>query len=273
MTKFDKLKFVCNKSEGEFDWGKSRSELFERLCDADRREFLAIIKEDPEFIEAYNSLGFIEIDNRNYGLAFMYFQDAFNIGNSLIPKNFRGNIIWAAIDNRPFLTAIQGLGLSFMYSNEFEQAIKFFEMNLKYNPNDNQGIRTLATQCYIATGNLKKILNICLSFSDDILVDIIYGKIWALYYLGELDKAKKTLQRAITDRPLVAEELIAENHILSYNRVSENFYIGSIGEAYDYWKRTGQYWTNPKLKEFVKNGLKISQDDKKKSLNSHTEYQ
>lgn len=263
MGKYDKLKFIHSDLEGKFEWGRNRFTLFERFYDADEiidqeiaeSELKMIIREDPEFIDAYNSLGWLEIDSFNYGLALIYFKKAFKIGNSLIPKTFNGKIIWGIIDNRPFLRAIQGLGLSFLFINESKKALKYFEKNLKYNPNDNQGIRALAIHCYIALGDYNNILKICRSFPDDLMPDTMYGKVFALFYSEKINEAEKALQKALHYFPLAAKELISKKHNPVFGNIPGTLTVGGQDEAYDYWKRVGRFWTNPKLKEFLKIGL------------------
>lgn len=263
MSKYDKLKFNHSSSEGAFDWGKNRFELFERFYDADEifdkeiaeSEFKMIIEGDPEFIDAYNSLGWLAMEDFNYGIAQSYFQKAFKIGNSLIPKSFKGEIIWGIIDNRPFLRAMHGLGLSYLYINEFEHALKYFKKNLEYNSNDNQGIRALAIHCYIALGEFKNVLKINGLFPGDAMVDTMYGKVYALYNLQKTKEAEQALEEALKYLPLVAKELSSKNHKPVYNNYPGTITMGGQDEAYDYWKRLGQYWTNPQLKEFLKNGL------------------
>lgn len=263
MGKYDKLKFHYSSTVGEFDWGKNRSEVFERFYDADEildkevaeSEFKMIIREDPEFIDAYNSLGWFAMEEFNYGIAQSYFQKAFKIGNSLIPKGFNGEIIWGIIDNRPFLRAMHGLGLSYLSINDFKQALRYFKKNLEYNSNDNQGIRALAIHCYIALGVFNNILKINRSFPDDAMADTMYGKVFALYNLQKTKEAEEALSEALRYLPLVAKELVSNNHKLPQTIHLGTITVGGHDEAYDYWERLGQYWTNPLLKEFLENGI------------------
>jgi len=262
-TKYDKLKFNYSKNEGEFDWGENRYELFERFYDADEilekdiaeSEFKMIIKDDPEFIDAYNSLGWLEIELKNFGNALKYFGNAFRIGNILIPKSFNGEIIWGVIDNRPFLRSLQGLGVSLFFINEFEKALFYFKKTLKYNSNDNQGIRSLAIHCYVALGEFKKILKLCKSFPDDSMPETEFGKVLAYYKLSKYKDAEKTLEDALKWHPLVAKELISNKHKEVKSKLKGTITFGGEDEAYEYWKMMGQYWTGEELKQFLKSGL------------------
>jgi tetratricopeptide (TPR) repeat protein len=263
MVKYDKLKFINTPMGGEFDWGDNRAELFDRFYDAEESpdreiaesEFKMIIREDPEFIDAYNSLGWMALEESNDDEAQTYFQKAFKIGNSLIPKDFKGEIPWGIIANRPFLRALQSLGLSYLVINKLQKALDYFEKNLKYNPNDNQGIRTLAIHCYMALGECKKILHINRSFPNDTMPETMYGKVFALFNLQKNEEAEEALKEALQHLPLVAKELIAKNHEPPLNFSAWTVTFGSQDEAYDYWQRLGKYWTSPMIKKFLENGI------------------
>lgn len=263
MKKYEKPKFDHDGQMGEFDWGEDREEIFERFydaCDFQDREFAvkeleSIILADPYFIDAYNSLGWIAFDYLNYGSCLFYFEKAYKIGNSLIPKTFKGEIIWGIVGNRSFLRAVEGIGMTYMYINDHEKALKYFEKNLKFNPNDNQGIRGLAISSYLALGDYKNVLKICNWFNDDILPETLYGKVIANYYLDNLKEAGEALQHALLVLPSVAKELISVKHKTVHSEHPESITVGSAFEAYLYWKRNGIFWTNPKLKEFLKAGL------------------
>ena len=260
--KYDKLVFH-SKHNGEFDWGQNRTELFERFYDADEiidsdvaeSEFEMIIKEDPEFIDAYNSLGWLEIDSKNYGNALKFFSHAFKVGYELIPKNFKGEINWGIIDNRPFLRSLRGLGVTFLFINEFEKALFYFEKNLSYNPSDNQGIRSLAIHCYIALGEFNKVLKLGKSFPDDAMAETEYGKVLANYKLAKYEEAEKALEDALKWHPLIAKELISKKHKVVMPTVKGTINFGGTDEAYEYWRMMGQYWTGEELSKFLKNGL------------------
>ena len=266
MSKYPKLKFEIHDFDGEvtgaFEWGNSRSAIFDRYYNAQELsdpneaafEFEGIIKDDPEFIHAHSSLGFLELDYYNNGNALHYFKKGYQLGNKLIPKNFRGQIIWAMMENRPFLRVMQGLGLSYLFMRKWKKAAQIFEKMLKYNPNDNQGIRALSIECYLAMGKYDKILKINKQFPQDILPDTLYGAVLANYRLDKIKEAEEALKLAIEFSPNVANELIKKSH--KKIQLTRSVTVGGEDEAYGYWERIGLYWTDPKILKFIKNGLK-----------------
>ena len=263
MGKHPKLKFHHSPTNGRFDWGDTRGNLFERFFDAEEledietamNEYSAITSEDPDFIDAYNSMALIESESMNYGFAIVTYRRAYDIGNKLIPDNFKGEILWADTDNRPFLRSVMGVGLTFLALNEFDAALNYFSQCLTYNPNDNQGARAHVIQCYIALGEFQSILDMCICFPEDTLCEIMYGKVLAFYKLGYLKEADIALKEAIKEHPLVAKELVAPTHKPVHPEIPGRVIMGSKEEAYDYWKRLGQYWTDPQLKLFIKSSI------------------
>jgi tetratricopeptide (TPR) repeat protein len=264
MNKYGKLRFVKSKNDGRFDFGNKRQLLFERFYDACEMEdeeaagleLLKIIEEDNEFIEAYNRLGWEAMGSDNFGLARVFYFGAYDICDELIPKNFKGEISWTNIDNRPFLRALYGLGLTFLYVNDFITALQYFNKILEYNRNDNQGARASVIHCYMALGDFKGILKVCNSYSEDGLLEVLYGRAFALFYLDRLDESKKALNDAISLYPLIAKELVSAKYKPFPDRNPEVQVCGSKEEAEYYLSEFGHYWINPKLKEFLKNGLK-----------------
>ena len=262
--KYGKLKFKIydydGEINGEFDWGSNRKDIFDRFYDADEiddqdlayKELLKITNDDPEFIDAYNSLGWWELNFYNYGNALNYFETAYRIGSKLIPKEFKGTILWGFLHNRPFLRAMHGLGLVYEYMGEYEKAVNIYDKVLKYNPNDNQGVRALAIETNLFMGNYKKILNICKFYPEDIMPDTLYGKFVAHYRLGQKDKAAEILKEANKTLPNVTRELLKEKHKKIESKRPGTITVGGEDEAYDYWHRTRVIWTDPELIRFIK---------------------
>ena len=148
---------------------------------------------------------------------------------------------------------MQGLGLAYLFMREWEKASQIFSKMLNYNPEDNQGIRALIIQSYLAMGKFKDVLKINKLFPEDILPDTLYGAVLANHRLDKIDEAKKALKTAIVYSPNVAKELIKKNH--TKKELSDSVIVGGEEEAYDYWERNGLFWTDPKILKFVEDGL------------------
>jgi len=253
--------------EGRFEWGKKRDRIFQRFFDAEellddgyevrgKSVLKKIIIEDPQFIDAYNSLGFLEINAGKYSNALKIFKQAFAIGSRHIPDNFVGKIIWGMLDNRPFLRAMHGLGICYLKTDDLAKANAIFEKMLKYNPNDNQGIRALAIQSNIALKQYSTVLSICSKYPDDAMADTLYGRVLALYKTAKVQEAAKALEEAIKYLPLVARELVKRQHIPMNGEMPGSMTWGGADEAYEYWHRVGKYWEEcAETLDFVRRGL------------------
>lgn len=246
--------------QGEFVWGSGRNHIFEMFYNTSKHtnpglfleELDQIIELDPQFIDAHNGFAFWEFENKNYGNAKGFFEQALKIGNNVIPKNFSGQILWGVIDNRPFLRAMHGIGLCHLFTANFEKALRIFNKILGYNPDDNQGIRALAIECNFALGRFNGILGICMQYADDGMPDVLYGKVFAYYRLKQIEKAREALKVAARYSPLVGQELLKKRHKSPINSDPGYITSGGTDEAYDYWERLGRYWTDPDLIAFLK---------------------
>lgn len=252
--------------EGRFEWGEDRDRISENFYRAEemlddgftvqgKSALKKILAEDPQFIDAYNSLGFLEMDAGKYDKAMTILRQAFEIGNNLIPHDFDGKIMWGFLDNRPFLRSMHGLGVCYLKTGDMTKANDLFAKMLKYNPNDNQGIRALAIECNLAFKNYPEVLAICDRYPDDAMADTLYGRILALHRTGRMQEASIALSDATKHLPLVAKELAKTQHTPVYGDM-----LGSVTwggpEAYEYWERVGKYWTeNPEAVDFIRKGL------------------
>ena len=246
---------------GIIEWGRARNSLFERYYEAVQinevytsiYELEQILEDDPYFLDAYNAIGWMEMDMLNYGLALDQFETARKKAQKFVPKNFQGLIEWGFSENRPFLRTLQGLGIGLLNIHQYKKAVKIFEQMLSYNPDDNQGIRMAAIHAYMALGNFNAILNLCARFPDDIMADVLYGKVYAYFRLDRLSEARKALEQAVQQSPNIAKEITKKSH--KTVRVGMPFAYGSEEEAFDFWNRVGIFWTDPKLISFVKEAL------------------
>jgi len=266
---FKKLTFKVAEFGGEtmgiFDWGKGRDEIFnryraiEKIDDPEQMmsQLQKLIDEDPEFIDAYNRLGWWEYALHNFGNAISLFYFAYEIGSKTIPIDFQGKIDWGFLENRPFLSTMEGLAQSLLSVGHHEDAIELCEEMLRYNPADNQAIRALIIENYLHIGDYKNILKICKMFTDDILPDTLYGKFIAHYRLNDLDKARDSLKNAYVYAPNIAHEVIKKKHRHVKDELLTVTIAGSAEEAIDYWNRTRHIWNEPGIVSYVKSNLDL----------------
>ncbi len=121
------------------------------------------------------------------------------------------------------------------------------------NPNDNQGVRSMAIEALFKVGRLEDVLKIAEHYPIDIMPETLYGRALALFKLGQREKATVALKKAISFSPLVGKELLKARHRLPRTANFDMVTVGCADEAYYYWKDSGKFWKRaPEALEWLK---------------------
>lgn len=201
----------------------------------------------PEFIDAYHHLAIILDETKRHNEARQAWETAVEIGQSAFPKSFkrgRHRLPWGILDNRPFLRALHSWGLQLLKEEKVLQALDIFKDMLSMNPNDNQGIRALAIDCYFRLRQPDRVLAICKRYPQDTMEEVLYGRPLALFQLHQEREARTALQKAVEIIPLVAKELLKKTHRPPKDLNPRYVTHGGRDQAYYYWRRNGQHWEN-----------------------------
>lgn len=266
------MKLIKYYNDWKFIYPKGMDEVFDEYMEAieylgsDEKEcqkrLKKIINQFPEsHLDAYNHLS-ISLRNQNKTDESLHFALlSYSLGKNAFPKEFNENtdeISWLDMDNRPFLRACQILGLEFQFRKNINRAIELYEENLKYNPNDNQGIRYLLLECYFLNKDFENIKKLFDKYNDDYSVEFLYGRL--IYDI--LKNQGKLIEELIFDAKKCNKYVIyelakdlhikPESHILLWGEMSEGNSVGSIQEAYEYWNRNKKILNLKKIKEFFK---------------------
>lgn len=209
------------------------------------QRYRQLLSDYPEFIDVYHHLAMLLDETDRDPEAFALWQHVVQLGLECLPEPVRSgsdSLPWLFIDNRPFLRAYHGLALEILERGEVERALKAFLRLLAWNPNDNQGIRSLAVDCYFRLGQPDGVLEICERFPEDGMEGVLYGRPLALYRLGKAERARAALAEAIENLPLVAQELVKKRHRKPKDMRLDRVALWSPEQAYLYWKEQGSYW-------------------------------
>lgn len=204
-----------------------------------------LLSDYPEFIDVYHHLAMLLDEAGREAEAFALWQHVGKIGLECLPEEIcsgSGSLPWLFLDNRPFLRAYHGLALEILERGEVEKALEAFLRLLAWNPNDNQGVRALAVDCYFRLNQPEGVLEICELFPDDGMEGVLFGRPLALYQVGEIERAREALVLAVDNLPLVAQELVKERHRKPKGLRLDRVALWSPEQAYLYWKEQGQYW-------------------------------
>jgi tetratricopeptide (TPR) repeat protein len=155
-----------------------------------------LLSDYPEFIDVYHHLAMLLDEAGQEAEAFALWQHVGKIGLECLPEEIRsgsGSLPWLFLDNRPFLRAYHGVALEIRERGEVETALDAFLRLLAWNPNDNQGVRALAVDCYFRLNQPEGVLEICELFPDDGMEGVLFGRPLALYQVGEIERAREML--------------------------------------------------------------------------------
>ncbi len=115
-----------------------------------------LLDKEPNFLEGYAQIGASYLDCDSVDQAMIWYQKGLDIALPLIPKDFKGSIAWYELDNRPFLRLHHGCILCLLKLKQYKKAAKMMEQHLRWNKNDNIGVRYLIGDAFLNAGMTKK---------------------------------------------------------------------------------------------------------------------
>lgn len=118
--------------------------------------FERAIKLDPDLADAYNGLAEVAIDKGNFSAAEEYYRKAYEKAKARLgTEDEKAFAWWGELETRPYMRSRQGLGLLFLETMRYDEAISEFKELLRRNPNDNQGVRYLVAPTYVLKNDLE----------------------------------------------------------------------------------------------------------------------
>jgi len=206
-----------------------------------------LLSEFPEFIDVSHHLAMLLDETTRGDEAIQIWGKAVNIGLSCFPTRFsigKDLLSWGLLDNRPFLRAYHSFGLTLLEREKVAEALEIFTNILSLNPNDNQGVRSLVVTCNFILQRPWEVLAISQQYEDDMMAEIVYGTVLALFQMGLKSDAETALSEAVKYLPLVAQELVKKRHPKPEELYLDRITVGGMDEAYYYWTEHGKFWKN-----------------------------
>jgi len=115
---------------------------------------------------------------------------------------------WSDERNRCMLRMLFRLYLLRAETGERRAAADVLERLLALNPRDNHGVRAELMNQYLRAGEDTKALELAHRFPTDVLADLAYGEVLALYRLGQQDRAAHVLHEAVGRLPRIPRFLL-----------------------------------------------------------------
>ncbi|MGB5831325.1 MAG: hypothetical protein WBG92_04970 [Thiohalocapsa sp.] len=115
---------------------------------------------------------------------------------------------WSDERNRPALRMLFRLYLLRAEAGARTMAKDVLERLLALNPRDNHGIRAELMNHFLRDGDDSKALALANQFPTDVLADLAYGEVLALYRLGQQERAADVLHAAVGRLPRIPRFLL-----------------------------------------------------------------
>ncbi|MGB9721724.1 MAG: tetratricopeptide repeat protein [bacterium] len=233
--------------------------------------FLNAIKIDPNIADAYNGLADIAYLRGDLSNAEKYYHQAYEKAKLSLkteaPEAFHW---WGELETRPYMRARHGLGLVYLQTERFDEAIIEFKELLKRNKNDNQGIRYLVAPTYLLkfdiTGAIQEFKWYEKHYRGD-MPDPFYLANWglALFLNRDFEKSAIKFRQLIFTNPYLIPLILKEKtEVLP---IWHSINLMEIDYAYDYFEYYGELWEKYfEVKEFIRflwKDAEIQEDYKK----------
>lgn len=136
------------------------------------------------------------------------YQRALAIVDATIAATGVSCLPWSAERNRPALRLLFRRYLHAAEAGREEDAAAAVERLLALNPQDNHGARAELMNHYLRARSDQEALELARRFPNDLLADLAYGEVLALYRLGYQEHAARALRRAVDRLPRIPRFLL-----------------------------------------------------------------
>lgn len=148
---------------------------------------------------------------------------------------------WIITENRPGLRCLSLATMRSMSLEKSEETKELSTYYLRLNPTDNHGLRTGLMNCCLHEGANEEALKLSDAYPEDIALEIVFGRILALYNLGRLKEAEADLRLAAKRFPHAVKYLTAKK--IKQPKLHEMGYsVGGKDQAWLYRASSRQLW-------------------------------
>ncbi|WP_242519162.1 SEC-C domain-containing protein [Halochromatium roseum] len=136
------------------------------------------------------------------------YKRALAIIDATVAETGVGCLPWRAERNRPALRLLFRAYLHEAEAGREEAAAAVVERLLALNPQDNHGARAELMNHYLRARSDQQALELVRRFPNDLLADLAYGEVLALYRLGHQEHAARALNSAVDRLPRIPRFLL-----------------------------------------------------------------
>ena len=203
-----------------------------------------MLAETPHWLEGLALRAYLKDVDGDAGGAKADAEAAYRYGLGKIREAFkgkRGRIEWGHLENRPFLRAAASYTALLLGAGEYDEAAKICRQMLRWNPNDNQGMRFILGPSLLRAGQpqgaeraLEKIAPEHPAMGYELALTMMESGRWT--------EAATVLRRADAENPYIAYRLVFAR-IPRPMPVWMGWNLGDYDGADDYAAQWGARWT------------------------------
>jgi tetratricopeptide (TPR) repeat protein len=205
-----------------------------------------MLKQIPEFFFAVNVLAQLLAEKQAYDEVQRLYEYTITKAYTRIPPVFvraRDRVRWTYKGNRDFLNMLYSYAGFVDASGDINNAIKWYEELLAFNPGDEQGVRGLLATAYLKARMPEYVIGLTAYFQRDRLPLMVMGALLAFIQQGDVAIAKQMIKEVKVKQRNAVKELLKATHIPPLTLPPlENVTPGSEEEAYHFWLIQGRLW-------------------------------
>ena len=152
-----------------------------------------------------------------------------------------GTLPWIDPRNRPALRLLFRCYRRHAEAGDDARAVAVMELLLELNPRDNHGVRAELMNHYLRAHEDEKALGLARRFPTDVLADMAYGEVLALYRLGHQERAALVLHEAVHRLPRVPRFLLRKR-VRRPELHQGSFVAGGDDQAWHYRQAMRDVW-------------------------------
>ena len=157
-------------------------------------------------------------------------------------KSWTGNF-WLATETRPYMRACEGIGEIAWALGRLDHAIEVYQLMLRLNPSDNQGVRYQLANCLLEVGDTESAQQLLKQFDDDAAANWAYSRALMLFLKrGDGPIAAKALDAAINTNVFVPDLLLRHKRLP--RELPPYIGFGDESEAVAYVAYAARAWEN-----------------------------
>ena len=236
--------------------------LIDKKPEKAEKELLSLIEDYPYYFGAYSCLSELYRRQQKLDEALAIVEQGYLKGKALFPEEFnfsKHKLEWPVLDNRAWLRVCQAYGLECLWQKQYPKAIEVFSMILSLNEGDNQGIRYLLMEAYMASGDYKAREHLKKN-KESPSIEFRFGEIVLDVLEDKIADADRKLPAAMKQNQYVVDELAKEKHtppppdedLEMYGAILQ----GSEQQAYLYWESNKELFAIPKVIEYFRSKQK-----------------